>query len=326
VIIRKGSFRNQPWLRFRATMAELPSEIAILGAAGKSEKEQTLSHGQASPSSHHSSNSTHLSPSPKSWEKSGWKGTTHRTWRNVQRYIWDDPDKPAIEKKLLLKLDFFLLSYTCLGYFCKNLDQTNINKAYVSGMKESLHMGGSELTYMSNVFTAGYVVGQLPAVILATRIRPSILISTVEIFWAVFTFCCAAAKSVPQLYALRFLVGLCEGFYFPVIIYLIASWYTKVERGERVTIFYATSTMAGMFSGYLQAGAYKGLSGKLGHEGWQWLFIICGIISLPIGVIGYFFNPNFPENTRAFYLSSSDRQLAKQRLFAQNYKPLGASP
>jgi len=118
-------------------------------------------------------------------------------------------------------------------------------------MKETLHNGGSELTYMSNVFPAGYVVGQLPAVILATRIRPSILVSTVEIFWAVFTFCCVAAKSVPQLYSLRFLVGLCEGFYFPVIIYLIASWYTKVERGKRVIIFYATATMVGMFGRYL---------------------------------------------------------------------------
>lgn len=42
-------------------------------------------------------------------------------WRTFQRFIWDDPDKPAYEKKFLLKLDFFLLSYTCLGYFCKNL-------------------------------------------------------------------------------------------------------------------------------------------------------------------------------------------------------------
>lgn len=42
-------------------------------------------------------------------------------WRTVQRFIWDDPDKPAYEKKFLLKLDFFLLTYTCLGYFCKNL-------------------------------------------------------------------------------------------------------------------------------------------------------------------------------------------------------------
>jgi ACS family pantothenate transporter-like MFS transporter len=103
-------------------MTELTAEIAILGGAGESEKEQSLSQGQAIPSRCHSSHSPRLSPSPKSWEKSEWKGTTHRTWRNIQRYIWDDLDKPAIEKKFLLKLDFFLLSYTCLGYFCKNLD------------------------------------------------------------------------------------------------------------------------------------------------------------------------------------------------------------
>lgn len=42
-------------------------------------------------------------------------------WRTVQGYVWDDPDKPAYEKKFLLKLDIFVLSYTCLGYFCKNL-------------------------------------------------------------------------------------------------------------------------------------------------------------------------------------------------------------
>jgi len=91
-------------------------------------------------------------------------------------------------------------------------------------MKEALHMGGSELTYMGNVFTAGYVVGQLPVVILSMKIRPSILVSTLEILWAVFTFACASVKAVPLLYALRFLVGLCEGAFFPVIIYLISSW------------------------------------------------------------------------------------------------------
>ncbi len=171
-------------------------------------------------------------------------------------------------------------------------------------MKEALHMGGSELTYMENIFTAVYVFGQLPAVILSTRIRPSILVSTLEILWAVFTFTCATVKSVPQLYALRFLVGLCEGAFFPMIIYLISSLFrssntlvpcsswqetdTKVERGKRVTIFYATATMAGMFSGYLQAAAYNDLNGVMGHEGWQWLYIICGFISLPVGNIGYF--------------------------------------
>ncbi|KUI56481.1 Pantothenate transporter liz1 [Cytospora mali] len=246
-------------------------------------------------------------------------------WRSVQGYIWDDPDKSEYEKKFLLKLDIFLLSYTCLGYFCKNLDQANLSNAYVSGMKEALGMHGSQLTYMSNVFTAGYVVSQLPAVILVTKVRPSYIIPTLEILWSVFTFCSSAVKTVPQLYAMRFLVGLCEGAFFPTIIYLISSWYTKSERGKRVTLFYSTATMSSMFSGYLQAGAYDGLNGKLGHAGWQWLFIVCGVISLPVGVIGYFFNPDFPENTRAFYLTKEEAAFARQRLIDDGYKPLGTS-
>jgi ACS family pantothenate transporter-like MFS transporter len=72
-------------------------------------------------------------------------------WHTAQRYIWDDPDKSADEKRFLRKLDFFLLTYTCLGYFCKNLDQTNLSNAYVSGMKESLGMYGNELTVITNL-------------------------------------------------------------------------------------------------------------------------------------------------------------------------------
>lgn len=49
------------------------------------------------------------------------KGRKRSFWRTLQGYVWDDPDKPAYEKKFLFKLDVFLLSYTCLGYFCKNL-------------------------------------------------------------------------------------------------------------------------------------------------------------------------------------------------------------
>ena len=50
-------------------------------------------------------------------------GPVSRVRRTIQRYVWDDPDKPKREKLFLFKLDLFLLSATCLGYFCKNLAQ-----------------------------------------------------------------------------------------------------------------------------------------------------------------------------------------------------------
>lgn len=92
-----------------------------------------------------------------------------------------------------------------------------------------------------------------------------------------------------------------------------------------MTLFYSTASLAQMFSGYLQAGAYKGLNGKGGLEGWQWLYVVCGIISLPIGFLGFFFYPDFPETTRAFYLNNEERQMARNRLVKDGLKPLGAS-
>jgi hypothetical protein len=64
-----------------------------------------------------------------------------------------------IVSRFLFKLDVFMLTISCLGYFSKGLDQVNISNAYVSGMKETLNLKGNKLTYAGNVFTAGYVIG-----------------------------------------------------------------------------------------------------------------------------------------------------------------------
>ncbi|KAL5114687.1 hypothetical protein ACEQ8H_007421 [Pleosporales sp. CAS-2024a] len=221
---------------------------------------------------------------------------------------------------------FSYLSAACFGYFSKNLDQQNVSNAYVSGMQESLNMRGSELTYAGNCFTAGYVIGQMPAVMLATRVRPSILIPSLEILWSVLTFSTSSIKNTSHLYAIRFLIGLCESGYFPVMIYLIGSWYTREERGKRVGLFYCTAALAGMFSGYLQGGAYRGLDDVYGRAGWQWLFIVCGVISLPIAFLGYLFIPDYPETTRAFYITKEEANRQCKRLAAEGQKPLGHNP
>jgi ACS family pantothenate transporter-like MFS transporter len=79
----------------------------------------------------------------KPWEKAGIVGSLRRGHRAFQRYVWDDPDKPKEEKWFLFKLDCFLLTSACLGYFSKNLDQSNISNAYVSGVSSREYREGS---------------------------------------------------------------------------------------------------------------------------------------------------------------------------------------
>ena len=83
-----------------------------------------------------------------------------------------------------------------------------------------------------------------------------------------------------------------------------------------------------MCSGYLMASVYN-LDGVSGYAGWQWLvsdhnsgvsephgqsrlFLVDGIISLPIAVAGYFFIPDLPATTRAWYLTKEVRLESTQ--------------
>ncbi|KAL2256026.1 hypothetical protein VTK26DRAFT_2325 [Humicola hyalothermophila] len=59
------------------------------------------------------------------------------------------------ERKLVRKIDFFILTFCCFSYFLNYLDRTNINNAYVSGMKEDLNFQGDQLNQINTCFTIG---------------------------------------------------------------------------------------------------------------------------------------------------------------------------
>lgn len=113
------------------------------------------------------------------------------------------------------------------------------------------------------------------------------------------------------------------------MVYVIGSWYRKDELAKRSCIFHTSSAIATMCSGYLMAAVYH-LGGRGGFAGWQWfvalslvylrirtetafrLFIVDGIISLPIALAGYMFIPDVPETSRAFYLSKDVRGASRK--------------
>lgn len=67
-------------------------------------------------------------------------------------------DKTPEERKLIRKIDFFILTFTCSMYFFNYLDRSNLTQAYVSGMKEDLNFKGNQLTQITTIFTCGYIV------------------------------------------------------------------------------------------------------------------------------------------------------------------------
>ena len=184
-------------------------------------------------------------------------------------------------------------------------------------------MNSNELNLIDVAWTTGYVIGQLPSQFILTKVRPSIWIPSCELVWTFLTFSLAAVNNSNQVIAIRFLIGLVESIFYPAAHFLLGSWYTPSELGKRACIFHASSAVAGMFSGYLQAAVYTGMNGTLGKDGWQWLFIMDGLISLPICIAGCFMIPDLPENTRAFYLTREDALRARKRMADVGRAPRG---
>lgn len=119
---------------------------------------------------------------------------------------------------------------------------------------------------------AGFIVGQIPLTMLATKLPINLYLPIMDSLWAVFTLVMFNITNYRQLYALRFCFGLLGSFFFPTVQYILGSWYTKSEITKR-SAFFCASQIDSMSGEYIQAAAYNSLNGVGGIAGLQWLYL-----------------------------------------------------
>lgn len=97
-------------------------------------------------------------------------------------------------------------------------------------MKEDLELQPNALNYLNVAYYSAYVVGQIPMMLLQTR--PSIaafFLPSLEIVWAILTFCQARVSKAWHLYLIRALIGFTEAPSFGATHFLLGSWYKNEE-------------------------------------------------------------------------------------------------
>jgi ACS family tartrate transporter-like MFS transporter len=120
-------------------------------------------------------------------------------------------------------------------------------------------------------------------------------------------------KTPPQLYAMRFLLGIAEAGFFPGIMFYMLQWFPDNFRSRAVSRFYGAAPLMAIVNGLL-AGPLMSLQGRLGLRGWQWLFLLEGLPAVLLSVVFLRQLPNTPEEAR--WLSPSERAWLKARLAA----------
>lgn len=113
------------------------------------------------------------------------------------------------------------------------------------------------------------------------------------------------------LMAARWFLGVCEAGLFPGINYYLSCWYRRDEFGSRAAIFFSAAAIAGSFGGLLAA-AIQGMDGVAGIDGWAWIFILEGLLTIVIAVASFWMVHDFPDEAR--FLSPEDRARVLLRL------------
>ena len=92
------------------------------------------------------------------------------------------------------------------------------------------------------------------------------------------------------------------------------SWYRGDEIARRGGVFYVGLTLGTLTAALIQSGASSKLDGVHSLAGWRWMYIICSIITIPVGFLGLLVLPGTPDKPNRLFLTEHDLKIAKNRL------------
>lgn len=217
---------------------------------------------------------------------------------------------PKEEAAFVRKLDTRLLPMLAFMYFLSSLDRSNIGNAYTSGMREDLQLTSKQYSNAVSVFYSTYLAAELPTTLILKKTKPKYYMSFLVLSWSIITLCNAFVQSYASLIALRVLLGAFEGGFFPAMTLIISILYKKQEQGKRIAFFFGSSALSGAFGGLIATGLAS-MKPAGGLEGWRWLYIIEGLISVCASVWLFLELPKDFDNIP--YLSARETEILKIR-------------
>jgi MFS family permease len=169
---------------------------------------------------------------------------------------------------------------------CNQLNRANIGYAQ-EYLEADAGIGAAAYGFGAGVFFIAYALFELPSNILMEKFGARIWLTRIMVSWGIISAAMMFVSSPEMFYVLRFLLGMAEAGFFPAVIYYMAKWLPNSHRGRATALFIAGSSLAAAISGPV-SGPLLSMHGLAGLRGWQWLFLIEGMTSVVVGIIGYF--------------------------------------
>ncbi|KAF2122887.1 major facilitator superfamily domain-containing protein [Lophiotrema nucula] len=206
--------------------------------------------------------------------------------------------------RYITKLDFRLIPFLGCCYTILFLDRTNmliraVANARIEGLEKGLNMPANGYNTCLWIFYIPFVLIEIPSnmIMALPRVKPNVFLGCNMIVLGIISMCQGLTHTYGGLLACRFLMGIFEATLPAGAAFLIGEYYTRKEAALRFACFFTFGVLGPCISGLLAYGI-RNMNGIRSKEGWRWIFIIEGLLTIFISFFIFIFVPNFPEKTK----------------------------
>jgi MFS family permease len=219
-------------------------------------------------------------------------------------------DTATAEDTVVARVMRRLLPFLLLMYMLAFLDRANIGFAQ-KALQHDTGLSNAAFAFGAGVFFVGYALFEVPSNLLLHRVGAKLWMCRIMVTWGLVSAAMAFAHTATMFYALRFALGVAEAGFFPGIVYYLTRWFPQSARARALGVFYFGAPLAFIFGSPL-SGALLDLHGALGFAGWQWLFLVEGVLASIVGIWAFWYLDNDPSKAR--WLNATQRELLLSRL------------
>jgi len=204
------------------------------------------------------------------------------------------------------RVRYVVLWLTVVAYMITYMDRVVISSAVPAIQKE---FGFSMITmgWILSSFQWAYALFQIPGGWLGDRFGPRRVLTSIVVWWSVFTAATALAWSAASMVLVRFLFGMGEAGAFPVATRSLSRWMLPAERGFAQGITHAGSRLGGAVTPAIVVLI-------IAYYGWRTPFFCFGCLGILWAAAWYWYYRDTPAEHRS--VNAAERHLIQSSVCA----------
>ncbi|MDI3389533.1 MFS transporter [Streptomyces sp. B-S-A8] len=189
-----------------------------------------------------------------------------------------------------------LVPILCLAYFMSYVDRTNIALAKTH-LQADVGVSVAAFGLGAGLFFVTYAFLEVPSNLIMYRVGPRRWIARIAITWGMVTALMMFISNEVTFYIGRIALGAAEAGLYPAMMFMVTQWFAQKDRATAIGYIYLAATL-GIFLGSPLGGGLMELDSLGGLQGWQWMFLIEGLVTMVVGLVVLVVLPEQPADAK----------------------------